>query len=86
VCVALTVLMKLIVFFHKKRKLQNMKEQEPVEENEQETRKNRREHVTEIDLTNLNIENYDELAPWEQNAHIWIDEKICSITNENYQQ
>ena len=79
--------MNLIVFFHKKRQLQNLNEQESVEENEQESveeneqeavRKNTRVHVTEFDLDNLPY--------WEREAHVWINDQILSITNENYQE
>lgn len=42
--------------------------------------------VPEIDLDNFDIENFDSLAPWERNAHIWINEQILSIKNENYEQ
>ena len=75
----LSLLVNLIVFFHKKRQLQNLKEQESVEENEQEAvRKNTRLHVTEFDLDNLPY--------WEREAHVWINDQILSITNENYQE
>ena len=79
VSLVLSLLMNLIVFFHKKRQLQNLKEQESVEENEQEAvRKNTRLHVTEFDLDNLPY--------WEREAHVWINDQILSITNENYQE
>ena len=54
-------------------------EHDPIQENTQEA-------VTEIDLDNFNIENFDSLAAWEQNAHIWIDQQILSIQNANYDQ
>ena len=64
-----------------------MNEQEPVPENEQEPDpENPQEAVPEIDLDNFDIENFDSLAPWEQNAHIWINQQILSIKNENYDQ
>ena len=40
--------------------------------------------LPEIDLANFDIENFDSLAPWEQNAHIWINQHILTIKNENY--
>ena len=54
-------------------------EQDPVPENTQEP-------VPEIDLDNFDIENFDSLAPWERNAHLWINQQILSIKNENYKQ
>ena len=91
VCVVLSVLMNLIVCFHKKRQLHNMNEQEPVPENEQEpVPENTQEPVPEnalaLDLDNFVFDNVDALAPWERNAHIWINQQILSITNENYEQ
>ena len=75
--------MNVIVCFHKKNNMNQCQvyspEHDPIQENTQEA-------VTEIDLDNFNIENLDALAPWEQNAHIWIDQQICSITNANYDQ
>jgi hypothetical protein len=98
--VILSVLMNVIVCFHKKRQLNNMNEQEPVPENEQEpVRENTQEPFPEntqehafpenahaLDLDNFDLDNCDALAPWERNAHIWINQQILSITNENYEQ
>ena len=47
---------------------------------------NTQEPFQEIDLDNFDIENFDSLAPWERNAHLWINEQILSIKNENYEQ
>ena len=41
-------------------------------------RKNTRVHVTEFDLDNLPY--------WEREAHVWINDQILSITNENDQE
>ena len=43
------------------------------------------EPFQEIDLDNFDIGNIDSLAPWERNAHLWINEQILSIKNENYE-
>ena len=68
-----------------------MKEQEPVPENEQEpVPENPQEPVPDnavaLDLNNFDLDNCDALAPWERNAHIWINQQILSITNGNYEQ
>ena len=75
-----------MVFVYKKRQLNyvnqrqvNSPEKDPIPENTQEP-------LPEIDLDNFDIENFDSLAPWEQNAHIWINQQILSIKNENYDQ
>ena len=46
----------------------------------------KREHTPEIDLDNFDIDNFDSLPPWERDAHIWINQKILSIKNENYEE
>jgi hypothetical protein len=89
--VTLSVLMNVIVCFLKKRQFNNMNEQEPVPENEQESvPENTQEPVPEnalaLDLDSFDLDNLDALAPWERNAHIWINQQILSITNENYEQ
>ena len=89
--VTLSVLMNVIVCFLKKRQFNNMNEQEPVPENEQEpvpenTQKPSPENAHALDLDNFDLDNCDALAPWERNAHIWINQQILSITNENYEQ
>jgi hypothetical protein len=68
-----------------------MNEQEPIPENEQEPfPENTQEPVPEngfaLDLDNFVFDNVDALAPWERSAHIWINQQILSITNENYEQ
>ena len=68
-----------------------MNEQEPVPENEQEpVPENPQEPAPEnalaLDLNNFDLDNFDALAPWERNSHIWINQRILSITNENYEQ
>ena len=75
-----------MVYVYKKRQLNYLNqcqvcspEHDPIQENTQEA-------VPEIDLDNFDIENFDSLAPWEQNAHIWINQQILSIKNENYDQ
>ena len=40
----------------------------------------------EIDLDNLDIDNFDALPTWERDAHIWINQQILCIKNENYEQ
>ena len=47
---------------------------------------NTQEPFQEIDLDNFDIEHFDSLAPLERNAHLWINEQILSIKNENYKQ
>jgi hypothetical protein len=89
--VTLSVLMNVIVCFLKKRQFNNMNEQEPVPENTQEPfPENTQEPVPEnalaLDLDSFDLDNLDALAPWERNAHIWINQQILSITNENYEQ
>jgi hypothetical protein len=39
-----------------------------------------------IALDNFDLDNSEAMAPWERNAHIWINRQILSITNENYEQ
>ena len=78
------LLVILMVFVYKKLNYVNQRqvyspEQDPVPENTQDS-------FHEIDLDNFDIENFDSLAPWERNAHIWINEQILSIKNENYEQ
>ena len=82
--VILSVLMNVIVCFHKNRQLNNMNEHLPVPENEQEpVRENTQEPFPEntqehafpeiahaLDLDNFDLDNCDALAPWERNAHI----------------
>ena len=46
----------------------------------------KREPTQEIDLDNFNIDNFDDLPTWERDAHIWINQQILSIKNENYEQ
>ena len=46
----------------------------------------KREPVPEIDLDNFNIDNFDDLPTWERDAHIWINQQILCIKNENYEQ
>ena len=69
-----------MIYIYKQRQLNAQRqdsEQDPVPP---------QEPVPEIDLDNFDIENFDSLAPWERNAHIWINEQILSIKNENYEQ
>ena len=66
-----------MVFIYKKFNYLNQRqvyspEHDPIPENTQEP-------VPEIDLDSFDIENFDSLAPWEQNAHIWINEQVLSI-------
>ena len=70
----------LMIYIYKQRQLNAQRqdsEQDPVPP---------QEPVPEIELDNFDIENFDSLAPWERNAHIWINEQILSIKNENYEQ
>ena len=70
----------LMIYIYKQRQLNAQRqdsEQDPFPP---------QEPVPEIDLDNFDIENFDSLAPWERNAHIWINEQILSIKNENYEQ
>ena len=70
----------LIVFIYKKFNYLNQRqrpEHDPIPEDTQEP---------DFDLDNFDIENFDSLAPWERNAHIWINEQILSIKNENFEQ
>ena len=46
----------------------------------------KREPAPEIDLDNFDIDNFDSLPPWERDAHIWINQQILCIKNENYEQ
>jgi hypothetical protein len=78
------LLVILMVFVYKKLNYVNQRqvyspEQDPVPENTQDS-------FHEIDLDNFDIENFDSLAPWERNAHLWINEQILSIKNENFEQ
>ena len=66
-----------------------MNEQESVPENEQESApENAQDPAPEnaIALDNFDLDNFDAMAPWERNAHIWINRQFLSITNENYEQ
>ena len=47
---------------------------------------NRKEHIQKFDLDHFNIENFDLMSTWERNAHLWIDQQILSIKNENYKE
>ena len=40
----------------------------------------------EIDLDNFDINNFGSLPPWERDAHVWINQHILFITNENYEE
>ena len=74
------LLVILIVFIYKKLLNQRQvysPEHDPIPEDTQEPY---------FDLDNFDIENFDSLAPWERNAHIWINEQILSIKNENFEQ
>ena len=78
------LLVILMVFVYKKLNYVNQRqvyspEQDPVPENTQDS-------FHEIDLDCFDIDKFDSLAPWEQNAHIWINEQILSIKNENFEQ
>jgi hypothetical protein len=46
----------------------------------------RKEPIQTFDLDHFNIENFDLMSSWEQNAHIWIDQQILTIKNENYKE
>ena len=46
----------------------------------------KRQPAPEIDLDNFDIDNFDSLPPWERDAHIWINQQILCIKNENYEQ
>jgi len=74
------LLVILMIFVYKKLLNQHQcPEQDSVPENAQDS-------FHEIDLDCFDIENFDSLAPWERNAHIWINEQILSIKNENFEQ
>ena len=73
------LLVILMVFVYKKRQL---KRQPQVNKQDPE---NTKKPFQEIDLDNFDIGNIDSLAPWERNAHLWINEQILSIKNENYE-
>ena len=79
VCVIILSL-SLIIGFYRKRQLHTMNDQESVPENEQEP-------VSDLKtFQEIDLDNFDSLAPWERNAHISINQQILSIKNENYQQ
>ena len=76
------LLVILMVFVYKKLLNQRQMystEQDAVPENAQDS-------FHEIDLDCFDIENFDSLAPWERNAHLWINDQILSLKNENYEQ
>ena len=47
---------------------------------------NKAENALALDLDHFDLDNFDALAPWERNAHTWINQQFLSITNENYEQ
>ena len=47
---------------------------------------NRQEPVQEFDLDHFKNENFDLMPTWERNAHVWIDQQMLSIKNENYKE
>ena len=55
-----------------------MNDQESVPENNQEPVSDLKT-FQEIDLDHFDFDNFDSLAPWERNAHIWINQHILSI-------
>ena len=62
-----------------------MNDQESVPENDQEPVSDL-QPIPEIDFDNFDIDNFDSLPPWERDAHIWKNQQILSIKNENYEQ
>jgi len=74
IIILLVILMVLV--FRKRQLKRQSPEQVPA---------NTQEPFQEIDLDNFDIGNIDSLAPWERNAHLWINEQILSIKNENYE-
>ena len=61
-------------------------EQEPVPEKPQESAPENAQDPAPENAIALDLDNFDAMAPWERNAHIWINQQILSITNENYEQ
>ena len=59
--------------------------QEPIQTFD-DTFADRKEPIQTFDLDHFNIENFDLMSSWEQNAHLWIDQQILTIKNENYKE
>jgi len=76
VCFLILILCLMICVYKTRQVKRQRPEQVPA---------NTQEPFQEIDLANFDIENFDSLEPWEQNAHIWINQHILSIKNENYE-
>ena len=96
VCVII-LSVSLTVCFYRKRQVNTTNDQESVPDPGLFISKNNLDHpnsldnpksepVTEIDLDNFNIDNFDDLPTWERDAHIWINQQILCIKNENYEQ
>ena len=88
VCVII-LSVSVTVFVYRKRQLTTT--QESVQESGLSTSKlsldhPKRQPAPEIDLDNFDIDNFDSLPPWERDAHIWINQQILCIKNENYEQ
>ena len=78
VCVII-LSVSVTVCFYRKRQLNTKQESVPDPEPSLQP-------APEIDLDNFDIDNFDSLPPWERDAHIWINQQILCITNENYEQ
>ena len=86
VCVII-LSVSVTVCVYRKRQLNTKQESVP----DPEPSKNNLDHpkrqpTQEIDLDNFDIDNFDSLPPWERDAHIWINQQILCIKNENYEQ
>ena len=80
VCVII-LSVSVTVCFYRKRQVNTTNDQESVPKPEHSL-----QPTPEIDLDNFDIDNFDSLPPWERDAHIWINQKILSIKNENYEE
>ena len=98
--IVVMLLIILMGYIYRKRQLNYLNQQEvssmkhdTFPDNRQEpiqtfddTFADRKEPIQTFDLEHCNIENFDLMSSWEQNAHIWIDQQILTIKNENYKE
>ena len=73
-------------YIYRKRQLNYLNQQEVSSMEHDTFPDNRQEQVQEFDLDHFKNENFDLMPTWERNAHVWIDQQMLSIKNENYKE
>ena len=82
------VLIILMGYIYRKRQLIYLNQQEVSSMEHDTFPDNAQDPAPEnaIALDNFDLDNSEAMPTWERNAHVWIDQQMLSIKNENYKE